>query len=100
MSQAHHTVRRTTKLREDLFSKLGPLCEYTQLLKKAEWTEPLHLVHEMELNYCVKCNGFHWYIVELVEYDHKEYLVDWKKYDHSEIENFMRFGQIVDTSRR
>jgi hypothetical protein len=53
----------------------------------------------MELKYCMKCGGKHWWIVELVEYDEKEYLVDWKKYDHSDIENFMQFGQIVDTSK-
>ena len=54
----------------------------------------------MELNYCVKCNGFHWYIVELVEYDQKDYLVDWNKYDVSDIWNFIDIGYEVDTSKR
>ena len=98
LSNANHKERRTTKLGVNLFNKLGPLCEYTQLLRRTEWTEPIHLVHKMELKYCMKCGGKHWWIVELVEYDAKEYLVDWKKYDHSDIENFMQFGQIVDTS--
>lgn len=67
-----HTERRTTKLSVNLFNKLGPLCEYTQLLRKTEWTTPLHLVHEMELKWCIKCNGIHWFIVELLDHDDEE----------------------------
>ena len=68
----HHRERRTTKVREYFFSKLGPLCEYTRLLKKTEWTEPIHLVHEMELIWCIKCNGKHWSVVALLEHDDEE----------------------------
>ena len=67
VTNTRHTERRTTKLGVNLFNKLGPLCEYTQLLRKTAWTEPLHLVHEMEIRYCVRCNGLHWYVTELIE---------------------------------
>ena len=99
-SDAHHRERRTTKLGVNLFNKLGPLCEYTQLLRKTEWTEPIHLVHKMELKYCMKCNGQHWWIVDLVEHDERMYTPKWQEYDNSDIMDFIDIGYIVDTSNR
>jgi hypothetical protein len=72
VTNTRHTERRTTKLGVNLFNKLGPLCEYTQLLRRTEWTEPIHLVHKMELKWCIKCSGVHWYIVELMDHDDEE----------------------------
>ena len=100
MPGQHHRERRTTKLGANLFNKLGPLCEYTRMLRRTEWTEPLHLVHKMEVRYCISCNGWHWWIVELVEYDPKDYLVDWNKYDVSEIWEFVDLGIFQDTKSR
>jgi hypothetical protein len=62
-----HRERRTTKLGVNLFNKLGPLCEYTQLLRNTEWTAPIHLVHKTEVRYCISCNGWHWFVTELIE---------------------------------
>ena len=100
MTNGKHTERRTTKLGVNLFNKLGPLCEYTQLLRRTEWTEPIHLVHKMEMKYCMKCGGNHWWIVELVEYDARQFTPKWHEYDHSDIMDFIDIGYIVDTSKR
>ena len=62
----HHRERRTTKLGVNLFNKLGPLCEYTRMLRKTEWTAPLYLVHKTELRYCIACNGQHWFVTDLI----------------------------------
>ena len=64
------------------------------MLRQTEWTAPLHLAHKMEVRYCIACNGFHWWITELVEYDPREYLVKWNGYSHEEIEEFYRLGII------
>jgi hypothetical protein len=63
----HHKERRTTKLGVNLFNKLGPLCEYTRMLRKTEWTAPIYLVHKTEVRYCISCNGWHWFVTELIE---------------------------------
>ena len=62
-----HKERRTTKVRERFFSKLGPLCEYTRMLRRTEWTAPIYLVHKTEVRYCISCNGWHWFVTELIE---------------------------------
>jgi hypothetical protein len=31
----------------------------------------------MELRWCIRCSGIHWYIVELVDHDEEKPLLGW-----------------------
>lgn len=60
-----------------------------------KWEKP-HLLYEMEMRYCIKCNTQHWFLGEKLEFE--QTVFNPNDYDILELRAMRYFDQFEDTT--
>lgn len=84
MSQTHYKQEKRLRNRSSLF-KPGPFCF-------GDPAETPQLNWKMDRKFCLKCGVVHTWLIEKIEID--DPVVDYNKYDHAEVMEFIRMGII------
>lgn len=73
-------------------------CAWYRVLNKKgrDLVKPDHLLFEMEMRYCIKCNVIHWFLGEKIEFVQPEFNPN--DYDILELREMGYFAQFDDAS--